>query len=237
MLFILIFFHIGDWGLGIGDWQTATQQKVEESEDIIKKEFKPVVVEKKEAVDDYERKWQEKNKDRLEKLQLEDKAFAGLDDKTRQQKILEKRIIDDASDFMEGVKPATAAKEPTKETLIQPLINEKDFIDLAVHNVGRVKSANKPAKFIFSYLKNTIDLLASSLESEKINALVKDLNAHYNKKKKEENDKAGKKPKNATPSISSSKALDRAEKLGAFEDYGAGKEEIHEEDYIEDDFI
>lgn len=217
--------------------QAKKNEKVEESEDIIKKEFKPVVVEKKEAVDDYERKWQEKNKDRLEKLKLEDKAFAGLDDKTKQQKILEKRIIDDASDFIGGEKPAVATRESIKETLTQPLTNEKDFIDLAVLNVGRVKSANKPSKFIYSYLKNTIDLLASSLESEKINTLVKDLNAHYNKKKKEENDKAGKKPKTVTPSINVSKALDRAEKLGAFEDYGAGKQEICEEDYLEDDFI
>jgi len=217
--------------------QATTNEKVEESEDIIKKEFKPVVVEKKEAVDDYERKWQEKNKDRLEKLKLEDKAFAGLDDKTKQQKILEKRIIDDASDFIGADKPAIATRESIKETLTQPLTNEKDFIDLAVLNVGRVKSANKPSKFIYSYLKNTIDLLASSLESEKINTLVKDLNAHYNKKKKEENDKAGKKPKTVTPSINVSKALDRAEKLGAFEDYGAGKQEICEEDYLEDDFI
>ena len=170
-------------------------------------------------------------------MKLEDKAFAGLDDKTKQQKILEKRIIDDASDFIGGEKPAIATRESIKETLTQPLTNEKDFIDLAVLNVGRVKSANKPSKFIYSYLKNTIDLLASSLESEKINTLVKDLNAHYNKKKKEENDKAGKKPKTVTPSINVSKALDRAEKLGAFEDFGAGKEEIFEEDYIEDDFI
>ena len=217
--------------------QTISKTKVEESEDIIKKEFKPVVKQTKEALDDYERKWQEKNKDRLEQLKLEDKAFAGLDDKTKQQKIVEKRIIDDASDFI-GIdnQKVVVSKDTAKET-VQVLTTEKDFIDLAVHNVGRVKSANKPSKFLFSYLKHTIDLLAPSLESEKINSLVKDLNAYCTKKKKEENDKAGKKPKTAVPSINVSKALDRAEKLGAFEDFGAAKEEINDEDYIEDDFI
>ncbi len=217
--------------------QTISKTKVEESEDIIKKEFKPVVKETKEALDDYERKWQEKNKDRLEQLKLEDKAFAGLDDKTKQQKIVEKRIIDDASDFI-GIdnQKVVVSKDTAKET-VQVLTTEKDFIDLAVHNVGRVKSANKPTKFLFSYLKHTIDLLAPSLESEKINSLVKDLNAYCTKKKKEENDKAGKKPKTSVPSINVSKALDRAEKLGAFEDFGAAKEEINDEDYIEDDFI
>lgn len=216
---------------------TTVKKEVEEYEDIIKKEFKPVVVEPKEAKDDYEKKWQEKNKDRLEKLQLEDKAFSGLDDKTKQQKILEKRIIDDAHDFIGGEKPAEIKKESAKESVQLPLTIEKDFIDLAVHNVGRVKAANKPTKFSFSYLKNTLDLLAPSLESEKINILVKELNAHYNKKKKEENDKAGKKPKTSAPSINASKALDRAEKMGAFEDFGAAKEEYGDDDYIEDDFI
>jgi hypothetical protein len=216
--------------------QTTAQQKVEESEDIIKKEFKPKVVEIKESPDDYERKWQEKNKDRLEKLKIEDKAFAGLDDKTKQQKMVEKRIIDDAHDFI-GDKTSGVSKEATKEVIQVPLTLEKDFIDLAVQNVGRVKAANKPTKFLFSYLKNTLDLLAPSLESEKINQLVKDLNAHYNKKKKEENDKAGKKPKTSAPSINMSKAVDRAEKMGAFEDFGAAKDEYAEDDYIEDDFI
>jgi hypothetical protein len=216
---------------------TTTQKKVEESEDIIKKEFKPKVVEQKEAIDDYERKWQEKNKDRLEKLKLEDKAFAGLDDKTKQQKMVEKRIIDDAHDFIGGDKPTGVSKESAKDTVQLPLTTEKDFIDLAVHNVARVKAANKPTKFLFSYLKNTIDLLATSLESEKINTLVKDLNAHYNKKKKEENDKAGKKPKTTAPTILVSKAIDRAEKMGAFEDFGAAQDDYNEDDYIEDDFI
>jgi hypothetical protein len=217
--------------------ETISKNTVEESEDIIKKEFKPVAKETKEALDDYERKWQEKNKDRLEKLILEDKAFAGLDDKTKQQKIVEKRIIDDASDFIGIEKPKVLiSKDAAKET-VQALTTEKDFIDLAVHNVGRVKSANRPTKFLFSYLKHTIDLLVPSLESEKINALVKDLNAYCTKKKKEENDKAGKKPKTSAPAINVSKAVDRAEKLGAFEDFGAKKDEYVEDDYIEDDFI
>ena len=67
--------------------------------------------------------------------------------------------------------------------------------------------------------------------------LIKDLTVMFNKKRKEESEKAGKKPAaKAKPSVSAGKGLDRAEKMGAFEDFGL-EDEIQEEDYDQDDFI
>jgi hypothetical protein len=205
---------------------------VEESEDIIKTEYKPVIKEEKEHISDYERAWQEKNKERLEKMKAEEKAFSGLDEKTKIQKMLENKILNDVSEFI-GDDVSVSSKA---NTAVQALNTEKDFIDLAVSNVGRVKSANKPQKFMFSYLKNTLDLLAPNMESEKISQLVKELTAHYTKKKKEESALAGKKPKTG-PSIVMNKGVDRADRLGGLEDFGGRDEPFEDEEYVEDDFM
>jgi hypothetical protein len=75
---------------------------VQESEHIIKPivEFKPQSNEPKENVNDYEKKWQEKNKDLLDRKKREEMALEGLDEKEKQKRMIDKRIIDDASDFL-----------------------------------------------------------------------------------------------------------------------------------------
>lgn len=208
----------------------------QESEDIIKPkvEYKPPSQEPKEDPNDYEKKWQEKNKDLIEKRRMDEKAVEGLEDKDKQKKLIDMRIISDVTDFMGGDK--TVKKESIAEKVIT-LATEKDFIDLAVNNVSKVKAANKPSKFTFTYLKNSLDLLAPTLDGDKIDQLIKDLTVLFNKKRKEESEKNGKKPgAKAKPTVSAGKGLDRAEKMGAFEDFG-GPDHIEDEDYYEDDFI
>jgi hypothetical protein len=212
---------------------TKVTKIVLESEDIIKPkvELKPQTTEPKEKLNDYEKKWQEKNKELIDRRKKEELALEGLDEKEKQKRLIDKRIIDDASDFLEGEKPSK------KEETIQPLVNEKDFIDLAVKTVSRIKEANKPSKFSFTYLKNTIDLLAPTLDGDKLDQLIKDLTVQFNKKRKEESEKSGKKPGKGKPSVSAGKGLDRAEKMGAFEDFGVKDDFNGDEDYEEDDFI
>ena len=212
---------------------TKVTMIVLESEDIIKPkvELKPQITEPKEKMNDYEKKWQEKNKELIDRRKKEELALEGLDEKEKQKRLIDKRIIDDASDFLEGEKSAK------KEETIQPLVNEKDFIDLAVKTVSRIKEANKPSKFSFTYLKNTIDLLAPTLDGDKLDQLIKDLTVQFNKKRKEESEKSGKKPGKGKPSVSAGKGLDRAEKMGAFEDFGVKDDFEGDEDYEEDDFI
>jgi len=208
---------------------------VQESEDIIKPKTEMKVVKSEPKQDDYEKKWQDKNKDLIDRKKKEEIALEGLDEKEKQKKIIDRRIINDASDFLEGVEKAGAKKDLVKEELNLPLVTEKDFIDCAVKNVSKIKEANKPSKFTYTYLKNSIDLLGPTLDGDKLNSLIKDLTVMFNKKRKEESDKS-KKPGKDKPSVSAGKGLDRAEKMGALEDYGK-VDAVDEENYDEDDFI
>lgn len=233
---------MADWEEELESVETTPQVEkkitpiVQESEHIIKPkvEFKPQSNEPKENLNDYEKKWQEKNKDLLDRKKREEMALEGLDEKEKQKRMIDKRIIDDASDFLDAEK--TSSKINVDQ--IAPLITEKDFIDLAVKNVSRIKEANKPSKFTYTYLKNSLDLLAPTLDGDKLDNLIKDLTFLFNKKRKEDSEKSGKKPAaKAKPSVSAGKGLDRAEKMGAFEDFGVKEDFDGEDDYYEDDFI
>jgi len=182
---------MADWEEEADTIETTTQlstdknSKEQESEEIIKPkvEYKPPA-QVKENPDDYEKKWQAKNKDLLDRRAKEEKALEGLDEQTKQKKLIDMRNISDASDFIGGEK-GTAKKESDKEAVLGPLVTEKDFTDLAVQSVSRIKAANKPSKFTFSYLKTNLDLLVPTLDGEKLDQLIKDLNVHFNKKRKE----------------------------------------------------
>ena len=210
---------------------------VQESEDIIKPKLEMKVVKIEPKQDDYEKKWQDKNKDLIDRNKKEEIALEGLDEKEKQKKIIDRRIINDASDFLgvNAVEKTGAKKDLVKEELNLTLVTEKDFIDCAVKNVSKIKEANKPSKFTYTYLKNSIDLLGPTLDADKLNSLIKDLSVMFNKKRKEESDKS-KKPGKDKPSVSAGKGLDRAEKMGALEDYGK-VDAVEEENYDEDDFI
>jgi hypothetical protein len=214
---------------------TTSQPKLSEieSESIIKpKQVEQKPQEPKENPNDYEKKWQEKNKDLIERKKKDEITFDGLEEKEKQKRLIDKRIIDDASDFMAGEK--TVSNNLKEETI---LVNEKDFLDLAVKNVTRIKEANKPSKFTFTYIKHTLDLLTPTLDGDKLDLLIKDLTIAFNKKRKTESEKKPGKAGKAKPSVSAGKGLERAEKMGAFEDFGHNEDANLDEDYEEDDFI
>lgn len=115
------------------------------------------------------------------------------------------------------------------------LANEKDFVDLAVLSVAKIKDANKLSKFTMSYLKKNIEELTPTIETARIDELIKNLTVLFNKKRKEESEKYGKKPKNKQPSLASGKAMDAATvkgKLDVYED-----DAYSDEDYGQDDFM
>jgi len=128
-------------------------------------------------------------------------------------------------------------KKGTGQDTVNPLLNEKDFIDLATFNASNIKSAAKPSKFTFTYLKNTLDLLAPTLEADKIDQLIKSLNVLHNQKRKEESDK-GKKTTKGKPAINIGKGT-RLEASGALDAFSGMKEkqENLDEDFEEDDFM
>lgn len=233
--------------IAMAEWEEEFEQVAEvkteikiveiESEDIIKTKVEYVAPnkDKKDDPNDYEKKWEEKNKDLLERKKNNELAVEGLDEKDKQKKLIDKRIIDDVADFMDLGKPASKKESEIGEKVVQ-LVNEKDFIELAVQNVGRIKAANKPAKFTFSYLKNSIDLLAPTLDGDKLDQLIKDLTVLFNKKIK-----GNKKPTttaNVKPQVKIGlDRFERAEKMGVYDDFGVNDDVQNEEDYYEDDFI
>ena len=111
---------------------------------------------------------------------------------------------------------------------------EKDFIELAQQNAAKINEAKRPSQFTFSYLKNLIELLAPSLDSARINDLIKAITVVFNKKLKEEG--AGSKSKLKKPNINTGKAIDRNDKKGIIQEYG-GRDDYEEEEYEDDDFM
>jgi len=218
------------------------EKKIEESEVIIKPKVEPRApkTEITENVDDYEEKWKRKNQDLLEIKKLEAKAYEGLDEKTVAKKMEEKRVLDEVCDFMGAdnkkfIGSERVIKYTPKNFDVNIILNtEKDFVDLAVQNIGRIKDSQKPSKFTFTYLKNTLDLLTPALEADKIDQLIKDLTVMFNKKRKEESVKHGKKPKNKQPTINAGKGV---ESLSAKSKLDVKEEENVSDDYENDDFM
>lgn len=139
------------------------------------------------------------------------------------------------------VKPSDSssanASTENKESILNqqaPLGNEKDFVDLSVLSVAKIKDANKLSKFTLSYLKKNIEELASTLEPARIDELIKNLTVLFNKKRKEESEKYGKKPKSKQPSIVAGKALDSAAAKGNLDVYD---DDEYSDDYDNDDFM
>lgn len=252
LLFVLnhIMAEIEDWekeyqeiNTGTGVTNTTTDIKndiVEESEEYIKP-IVPVNTQKKEVkenIDDYEKKWEIKQGDRIAKRKIEDKAYEGLDEKTKAKKMEDKRILDDASDFMGGIKTVskTDITKLGENTTNIVLNTEKDFVDLAIVNIGRIKTSNKPNKFTLTYLKHHIDLLGPTLDADKLDQLIKDLTVMFNKKRKEESGNQGKKTKTKQPTLTGGKIQDRLDKnpLGYNED---NEIYVDDDDYYDDSFM
>ncbi len=130
---------------------------------------------------------------------------------------------------------ASLASTDNKQSILSHqtnLTNEKDFVDLAVLSVAKIKDANKLSKFSLSYLKKNIEELGSTLDAARIDELIKNLTVLFNKKRKEESEKYGKKPKSKQPSIQAGKALDSAAAKGKLDIYD---DDVYSDDYDNDD--
>ena len=203
------------------------KEEVEESEEIIKvkKEYKAPVQEATDKVD-YEKKYNEKHKDIIESTKEIDNAVAGIkDEQLQNKKKLELQRIKQAEKFLGS--DANEAKATN-------LLVEKDFIELSNKTAAKINESKKPSKFTFSFLKNSIELLAHTLDSDKINDLLKVTTVIFNKKLKEEN--ANSKKKSKKPNINAGKAIERSERRGLYETYG-GNDDYEEEEYEDDDFM
>lgn len=193
-----------------------------ESEDIIKQE---VVKEKQNEPNankiDYEKLYNERNKDSLEFRKEIEEAVAGIkDDDLRLKKMLELERIKQAEKFM-GMEAEN--KEKVKKL-------EKDYIRLAQRSCAKINVAEKPRAFTFTYMKNCFDDLLDILPYEKVNELAKIISIVFNKKLKEE----GKKKKSNKPTIKSGKDVARDNRRGViYDDMAGDDEDYYEEEYDE----
>jgi hypothetical protein len=241
----------------IDDWEnfeeetTTNENKIEEkkpteeeSEVIIKAKIEPRAPRlESEKIEDYEAKWSKKNADLIEAKKIEELAYEGLDEKTKAKKMEERRVLNEVCDFM----GADNQKFKGSERIIKytpknidkniKLVTEKDFLDLARINIGRIKDSGKSSKFVFQYLKNTMDLLSPALDADKLDEIIKTLTVILKKRKKDDLDKKTKKASivNKENLTISAKVSENVELKAKIEKYK--EEQNKEENYDDDDFM
>lgn len=223
---------MSDWEDELENEQAAPDQEekkddfapaIEESEEIIKTE---IVKEKQNDPNskqiDYEKKYNERNKDAIAAREEIEKAVAGIQDEDlRLKKRLELERIKLAEKFI-----GEEEEEKNKKKVMEL---EKDYIQLAQKSAAKINEAKQPSAFTFSYLKTSFDLLLDTLPQAKLNELLKIIAIVFNKKLKEEKKEEGKTKKSNKPSIKDGKDVARDNKKGViYEDNG--DDEYYEED-------
>lgn len=198
---------------------------IEESEEIIKTE---VVKEKQNDPNskqiDYEKKYNERNKDAIAAREEIEKAVAGIQDPVlRLKKMKELEDIYHAGKFITGEEDEEKNKQKAMEL-------EKDYIQLAQKSAAKINQAERPTAFTFSYLKTSFDMLLDTLPQAKLNELLKVIAIVFNKKLKEEGNK--KKTSNK-PTIKSGKDVASYNKKGVIYEDNAGDEDYEEDEYDE----
>lgn len=195
-----------------------------ESEELIKQE-----IVKKEPTNnvsnavDYEKKYYERNKEKIEAKKEIMKAVEGIkDEQLRVKKILELERLQQAAEFM-----SVEEEEENKKKVMQL---EKDFIQLAQKSCALINEANKPNAFTFSYLKCCLDSLLGNLNAEKISDLLKIIKIVFNKKLKEE----GNKKKSKKPNVKFGKNVMSDNKKGVIYDDLKGYDYYEEEEEYDD---
>ena len=209
----------------------------DESESITVTKQKPVgTIKQKNKPIDYEKKYNERNKDNIEIQNEIEEAVKNIKDPELQvKKRLEYQHLVQGENFL-GESKSKIKKTEEKEINLE---TEKDFIKLAQSSAAKINSANKLPSFTLSYLKNSIELLGPTLESEQLKDLTDAINIIFNKKIKEE--RGSKNKKNKKPQIKAGKMMEKIEKSGLYEEYkdddNQGGNEEKEEEYNEDDFM
>lgn len=198
----------GDNEDGLEDWEKdldkvdissnkkeSNKNDDEEIEEIYREKQKVVIAkqEPKENQDEYEEKWIIQNKEKLEREAAYLKALEGLDEQTKAEKIQELKRLMDAEELVDDSSNTKFLNFDYKEHKLEV---EKDFTNLAVNVVAKLKAMKNP-KFALSFLKKINLTISKNFEVEMINDLVQNFKLILNKKKAEEK-KSDKKPKTVT---------------------------------------
>jgi hypothetical protein len=133
--------------------------------------------------DDYEKKWQEKNKSKLEKEAEMIRAMEGLDEETKLEKLKELKLLMEAEIVDE--ESTTTVKASQFDFKTHKLEVEKDFTDLAIKVSAKLK-ADKKHKHFLAFLKKINLSIIKDFTIEMENDLLEGIKLIKNKKKKDE---------------------------------------------------
>lgn len=204
--------ELDDWEKDLDKADISTTKKQpnkddEETEEIFREKQKVVVAkqEPKENQDEYEEKWISQNKEKLEREAAYLKALEGLDEKTKTEKIQELKRLMDAEELVDDSANAKFLNFDYKDHKLEV---EKDFTNLAVNVVAKIKAMNNP-KFALSFLKKINLAVSKNFEVEMINDLLQNFKLILNKKKSIEkrDDKKPKKSANEKVTVKAAKKM------------------------------
>ena len=165
-------------------------------------------------------KKEKKDKKKKKKKKAEDKKKEEEDNKKTEEKKKE-----DEKDKKEDKKGKNDKKEEEKVKK-KGFNTEKDYLDFAKENAKRIKEQKPLPMFTLAYLKNIIELLGPSLDSNQINQILNISNKIFNQKLGE-----GEKKKVSTKAnIKVGKINARNDKTGAYDEIEEEEEEEEEEE-------
>lgn len=190
--------EIADWEKEVDNIQTnlnsnsIAKKEDEEIEEIVKPKIdelisKPKPKEHTIKEDEYEKKWQAKNKSKIEREKVLLLAMEGLDEETKKEKLMELQKLIDAEELL-GDSDKQNAKSLNFDHKTVKLEIEKDFTDLGINVSGKLKAMKKP-NLILSFLKKVNTTISNNFDTEMINDLLQHIQVIQNKKKNEKKDK------------------------------------------------
>ena len=174
--------------------------------------------EKKEKKD----KKKKKKKKTEEKKDEEDKKVEPEKKKEEDKKVEPEKKKEVKEKEKEKVKEKKEAEKEKKKGLN----TEKDYLDFSQENAKKIKDAKPLPIFTLAYLKNIIELLGPSLDSNQINQILNISNKIFNQKLNE-----GEKKKVSTKvNIKVGKINERIDKTGDYDEIEEEEEEEEEKE-------
>ena len=192
------------------DWEKEYNEEKEKE----KKEKKDKKKKKKKKTE--EKKDEEDKKVEPEKKKEEDKKVEP--EKKKEVKEKEKEKV--------KVKEKVKEKKEDEKEKKKGLNTEKDYLDFAQENAKKIKEAKPLPIFTLAYLKNIIELLGPSLDSNQINQILNISNKIFNQKLNE-----GEKKKVSTKvNIKVGKINERIDRTGDYDEIEEEEEEEEEKE-------
>ena len=175
--------------------------------------------------DDWEKEYkEEKEKEKKEKKDKKKKKKKKTEEKKDEE---DKKVEPEKKkEVKEKEKEKVKEKKEAEKEKKKGLNTEKDYLDFSQENAKKIKDAKPLPIFTLAYLKNIIELLGPSLDSNQINQILNISNKIFNQKLNE-----GEKKKVSTKvNIKVGKINERIDKTGDYDEIEEEEEEEEEKE-------